>query len=141
MIITADIPGNPIAKKRPRFARRGKFVQTYNEQETEEGLFLARFMNTAKIENPLIGPLQIECIFHIKRPKGHYGTGKNQGILKKTSPIHHTSTPDVDNLLKFVCDSLNGYAWVDDSQIVIKYGEKVYAVDYPKTEITIEEIL
>jgi Holliday junction resolvase RusA-like endonuclease len=61
--------------------------------------------------------------------------------LKKTSPIHHTSTPDVDNLLKFVCDALNGYAWVDDSQIVIKYGEKVYAMDYPKTEITIEEIL
>lgn len=85
MIITADIPGNPIAKKRPRFARRGKFVQVYNEHETEEGLFLARFMNTAKIEKPLIGPLQIECIFYIKRPKSHYGTGKNQGILKK----HH----------------------------------------------------
>jgi Holliday junction resolvase RusA-like endonuclease len=29
------IPGKPIAKKRPRFARRGKFVTTYNDQQTE----------------------------------------------------------------------------------------------------------
>jgi hypothetical protein len=38
--ITMTIPGIPIAKKRPRFMRRGKFVQTYNCQESEEGRFM-----------------------------------------------------------------------------------------------------
>jgi hypothetical protein len=39
-MITIEIPGKPIAKKRPRFARIGKFVQTYSDQKTEEGRFL-----------------------------------------------------------------------------------------------------
>ncbi len=34
------IPGIPIAKHRPRFARRGKKTTTYSDQETEEGLML-----------------------------------------------------------------------------------------------------
>jgi len=110
------IPGDPIAKARPRFARRGQFVSTYNVQETEEGraLLLCR----DQIKEQFTGPIEASLWFFIRRPKSHYGTGRNAEILKKTSPVYPSvKPPDVDNYVKFYLDILNGVAWVDDAQI------------------------
>ena len=129
------IPGNPIAKKRPRFARRGKFVTTYNDQETEEGRFLWEIKQQIK-RPPIKEPIKISCIFYMPRPKSHYGTGKNVGKLKLNAPALHTKKPDLDNLEKFVYDCLNYVVWKDDSQIVESIAKKFYS-DKPKTEIKI----
>ncbi|MCK4525918.1 RusA family crossover junction endodeoxyribonuclease [candidate division WOR-3 bacterium] len=129
------IPGNPIAKKRPRFARRGKFVTTYNDQETEEGRFLWEIKQQIK-RSPIKGPIKISCIFYMPRPKSHYGTGKNAGKLKLNAPALHTKKSDLDNLEKFVYDCLNHVVWKDDSQIVESIAKKLYS-DKPRTEIKI----
>jgi len=133
------IEGKPVAKKRPRFARRGKFVATYSDQETEEGRFL--LLAKGQIPGPMAGPLRVECKFYLPRPKGHFGSGKNAGALKASAPLHHVNKPDADNLAKFCLDVLNGLAWADDAQIVALTGVKVYADDGPpRTEIEIMEI-
>jgi Holliday junction resolvase RusA-like endonuclease len=115
-MISITIPGKPIAKARPRFARRGKFVTTYSAQETEEGKFymLAR----EQIKERLSGPITVLISLYFKRPRSHYGTGKNAGILKDSAPVWHIQKPDVDNAAKFILDVLNGLAWDDDKQIV-----------------------
>jgi len=129
------IPGNPIAKTRPRFSRRGKFVITYNDQETEEGRFLWEVKQ--QIKCPLLeGPIKIACIFYMPRPKSHYGTGKNAKILKPNAPVFHTKKKDLDNLEKFVYDCLNHVVWKDDSQIVESMAQKIYS-NNPRTEIKI----
>ena len=129
------IPGKPIAKKRPRFARRGKFVMTYNDQETEEGRFLWEVKQ--QIKCPLLeGPIKIACVFYMPRPKSHYGTGKNAGKLKTNAPTLHTKKPDLDNMLKFCYDCLNQITWKDDSQIVENVAKKFYS-DNPRTDIKI----
>ena len=38
---------------------------------------------------PFTGPLKLEVTFFFPRPKGHFGTGKNAGILKATAPLFH----------------------------------------------------
>ena len=46
-------------------------------------------------------PIGAEITFTLARPKGHYGTGRNAGVLKTSAPafpISH-STGDVDKLL------------------------------------------
>ena len=131
------IIGKPIAKKRPRFARRGKFTVTYSDQETEEGKFYLDAKSQAK--ERLEGPLCVNMAFFLPRPKGHYGTGKNSGVLKASAPIYPVSKPDRDNLEKFASDCLNGLAWRDDSQIVDGRCRKLYEDHIgPRTEITIE---
>lgn len=131
---TIIIPGNPIPKLRPRFARRGKFVTTYTVQETEEAKFLLMFLQQwdgIPISNKAI---RVKLAFYMKRPKAHYGTGKNAGKLKPNAPFSHAKRPDLDNMIKWVLDCLNGSVWKDDSLISSISARKVYD-ENPRTEI------
>lgn len=74
----------------------------------------------------LSGPVSIVITFYMPRPKSHFGTGKNADNLKPTAPIHHTSKPDLDKLVRCVKDALTGIAWKDDSQVCVGIVRKLY---------------
>ena len=137
--IRLNVPGAPIAQKRPRFFRRGNFVGTYSEQETEAGRWIANALYGGEPIRPLNGPLSIVLQFHIARPKGHFGTGRNSGRVKPSAPFHPSKKPDIDNYVKFALDCLNGHAWVDDAQIVDLKAVKLYARE-PRTIIHVQEV-
>lgn len=135
------IPGKPVGKKRPRFARRGKFVSTYNDQETEEGKFILFLRDTYSGE-VLTGPLQIDLEFVFDRPKGHFGSGRNSHLLKPSSPKYHIIKPDKDNLEKFALDCMEGVVFKNDSQVYSGLTTKRYADQSDETahtKITIME--
>jgi len=125
------IPGKPIAKKRPRFSRRGKFVVTYNDQETEEGRWILEAKR--QIDRVIEGPVIAHMRFYMPIPKS---MAKRDCALVDAGQYYHTKKPDLDNLVKFAKDCLNGYAWRDDSQVVKLTALKVYARE-PRTEIEI----
>ena len=132
------IYGNPIGKARPKFARRGKHTMAYNPKESEEGLFAMRAKAMLGGKKPLQGAVAVHAEYFLPRPKGHYGTGKNSSKLKPSAPRHVLKKPDLDNLLKFSWDALNGVAWLDDSQVVESSESKRWADDgLPRTEISI----
>ena len=137
-MIEMCIPGEPISKARPKFARRGKFTQTYSTQETEEGKFIAQALQQLGGKS-LDGPLRFAMVCVKSRPKNHYGTGRNLGKVKVSSPVHPTTTPDTDNYVKFVLDCLNGVAYKDDAQIVEISAVKKFGKN-PRTEIIISKI-
>ena len=126
------IPGKPIAKKRPRFVRRGNFVGAYNAQETEEGRWIleAKSQVPHKFEE---GPILLTCVFTMPIPKG---MKKRDVTLAEAGQMYHTKKPDLDNLVKFVKDCLNGLAWHDDSQVVKLTATKNYGRN-PRTVIWI----
>ncbi|OPY83169.1 MAG: Endodeoxyribonuclease RusA [Smithella sp. PtaU1.Bin162] len=136
--ISLIIPGSPIAKKRPRFFRRGNFTGAYNPQETEEGRFMwevkSRLPEDFKII-PQGTPLFLQCIFCFPIPKS---ASKKQQELMKINSLKHTKKPDTDNCLKFVKDCLNSLVWHDDSQVYKVEAWKEYT-DHPHTLIRIEE--
>jgi len=136
------IPGNPIAKHRPRFARRGKFVTTYSDQETEEGKTFLLVKNQINGHKKFTDAVFVRSCFYMPRPKGHYGTGRNSGKLKPSAPEHHIKKPDVDNIVKFYFDILNDLVWNDDSQVISEFSEKKYCNpgEEPRTEIKIMEM-
>lgn len=138
-MIKIKVLGAPIAKKRPRFVRRGKFVGAYNAQETEESRWLWQVRQQMGDTMPLDGPLDVRMWFFLPRPKYHFGTGRNAGCLKASAPRHHTTKPDIDNLEKFVLDCLNGVAFKDDKQIVRVDKAKLYSTN-PRTEIVVKGV-
>lgn len=76
---------------------------------------------------PLKGPLKLEVIFYMPRPKYHYGTGRNARKLKLTAPSFHSVKPDATKLMRSTEDALKGIVWDDDSQVAIQYAMKPYS--------------
>ena len=78
----------------------------------------------------LEGPVFVRARFVFERPKGHYGTGKNAGVLKlfKTWVTSHQKG-DIDKHLRSVLDALTGVVFADDCQVAAVEAQKVYGVD------------
>jgi Holliday junction resolvase RusA-like endonuclease len=131
---TVTIRGNPIAKKRPRFVRRGKFVGTYNCQETEEGKFKWELLSQIGEMKPLEVPIRLTCRFFMPIPAS---ISNKKRALYEGCAVAHTKKPDLDNLIKFVKDCGNGVLWKDDSQIISITASKAYHPS-PATEIRID---
>ena len=107
----------PVAQGRPRFARRGKFVNTYDPKKSKDykklvAFEVRRFMQEGKV--PVFsGAISLRLSFYFPRIKGKYG-------------IYKETRPDCSNLAKGVEDALNGILWEDDSRIVVLSMEKRY---------------
>ena len=129
--------GIPQAQKRVKFSRFGNFVNVRDPSKADKHDFAAM----ASINTPddlITGAIMITLHFYFPRPKGHFGTGRNSDRLKASAPVLHTKKPDIDNLEKFVLDSLNKVMWKDDSQVFSVVKSKSYTLQDPRTEIKIE---
>ena len=77
---------------------------------------------------PIEGPVAVQLRFFYARPQDHYGTGRNDGILKDWAPYWPASKQDdVDKSARLVNDALV-YAGVlcDDGQVCVLRAEKRY---------------
>ena len=82
-------------------------------------------------------PLDLQLRFFIRRPKGHYGTGRNADKLRAGAPCYPVTKPDATKLLRAVEDALTGVIWMDDCQIVSQTVLKRYAKAEPYVEIKV----
>ena len=131
------IPGKPIAKKRPRFFRRGQHVGTYSDQVTEEGRWILRAREQIRGKEPIKGqPIEVSMEFFMPIPKSMSKKLRQQA---QEGVLFHTKKPDLDNLEKWVLDCLNGIAWGDDSSVVWIRSRKIYA-DNPRTAVIIRTL-
>ena len=126
------IINNCIAQKRHRFARG--FVYDPSSKDKKIAIQQIKEQFTGK---PYTDGLKIKFVFHIKRPKAHFRTGKYSNELKKTAPVYHIKRPDVDNYVKFYMDCMNKVVYLDDSQVIEIYAKKEYDDKESYTEIII----
>ena len=135
MDTTLEIIGNPTSQKRHRHTRWG----TYDPSSKDKKQFIDYITSSYNLKNfPTDEPLDLTMWFYMKRPKSHYGTGRNCDVLKKNHPTMHTKKPDIDNLIKFVLDAGNGLLWKDDSVVVNITAYKRYSNNKnPRTLIKI----
>lgn len=136
--IEFTVPGNPVALKRHRTVRVGKFNKNYDPSEGDKADFLTKAIEN-KPEIPWDEPLFVKFVFCFSRPKSHYRSGKNSHLLKEAAPKWHTGVPDFDNLEKFVGDALNGIFWKDDKVICSSATDKIYGPQ-PYIQIQISKL-
>lgn len=128
--VTIVIPGVPVPQGRPKFARRGNFVTTYDPDKSrkwkEHVKEHAEPQVTELFDKSI--PLSITAVFYMPRPASVSATKRPFHIVK----------PDVDNLVKGLTDALTGICWVDDAQIVEIRACKEYS-ETPQTVLMVEE--
>lgn len=90
---------------------------------------------------PMRGPVLVAASFEMPRPKSHYGTGGNAGVLKSGAPIWHTKTPDADKLVRALLDGLTAAAmFADDAQVAGIDAQKRYG-DTPGVRVVVTEVV
>ncbi len=125
------IPGEPVAKARPRVTRYG----TYTPEKTVNYETLIRELYIVGNHPKLEGPLRMDIVAYFKIPKSASKV-KRQGMIDGL--IRPTKRPDIDNIYKAFADGLEGVAYDNDSQIVTGMIQKWYAED-PRVEVMIEK--
>ena len=119
------IPGKVQAKQRPRFSKSG-IVYTPKETRVYEDfvrLCYSDYANQYQWE-PYDGQLRAEIEVFIQVPKSDSKLNKQAKIIGEIRP---TIKPDCDNLAKSILDSLNGWAYQDDKQIIELAVKKFYS--------------
>lgn len=86
------------------------------------------------------GAVRVSVTVYVRRPKSHYGTGRNAGIVKDSAPLFPSTRVDLDKQVRVVFDGItDAGVWGDDSQVVMLSAHKCYAdARHPGAAITID---
>lgn len=136
------IYGNPVPQGRPRFARIGKFVHTYDPEKSKNYKQLVRLWVTQYLKKidgfkPFQSALCVDLIFYLGIP---VSWSKKKRIEADNGLIRPIVKPDTDNLVKSVTDSCNGLLWVDDSVITDLHAKKRYTAGQARVEMVVREV-
>jgi Holliday junction resolvase RusA-like endonuclease len=91
----------------------------------------------------LTGAVGIEMLLRLERPKGHWRTGRNAGLLRDSAPRWPGGARfDVDKLARAVLDSLAGILFANDAQVADLHARKLYADEHnaPGAVIRVREL-
>jgi Holliday junction resolvase RusA-like endonuclease len=135
--ISFIVYGEPVAQGRPRFARRGNFVKTYDPQKSAE--YKDTVYSVAIQNRPpelLQGALAVTIGCYRSIPASF---SKRRTELAEAGEILPLTKPDVDNYAKGIKDALKGVIWRDDSQVVKLTVTKRYSKT-PRVEVTVREL-
>lgn len=132
------IEGEPVAKGRPKFARRGAFTTTYTPEKTREyeAMVAAEARATMAGAQPMSGPISIHLQLFLSIPASY---SKKKAQACRDGLVVPTKKPDWENVAKSVCDAFNGIVWNDDSQVVDAFVSKRFA-DSPCVVATITQL-
>lgn len=119
------IPGVPVGKGRPKFARRGSFTVAYTPEKTASyenlvKLAAAEAMNGREV---IAGAVCVGIHLFVT-PPASWSQKKQREAL--AGGIYPTSKPDLDNCLKGIMDACNEIVFKDDKQVVDVVVSKRY---------------
>jgi len=124
------VPGDPIPLMRPRISYQRKMYDAQQSAKLVYGIHVQNQHN----EKPLLdGPLHLDVTFFMNM----------NNVPKKLKPLKentlHYGRPDLDNLIKFVCEIGTSIIYKDDAQVSSISARKIYAYE-PRTEFSITPI-
>ncbi|MBC1935211.1 RusA family crossover junction endodeoxyribonuclease [Listeria grandensis] len=131
-----DIPLEPVAQGRPRFATRGKFTTAYDPPKSKKYKdTIKQMIKSTTPPKMLEGPLFVELTFYRNIPKSF---SKKERAAALAGTMLPTQKPDVDNYAKAILDAISGYFFHDDNQISDLVCRKRYS-DNPRTHVVLRE--
>ena len=133
-VIRITVPGQPNGKGRARVCLRGGYVRAYTPDST------AAYENLIKLAYGNRGisvvPVELAVTAYYRIPKSFSKRKRTEALSGVVRP---QTKPDIDNVVKVVCDALNKVAYNDDTQVVKIVAEKYYG-ETPGLVVEIKEV-
>ena len=144
-LLSVFVPGIPRPQGSMQLfrARNGHEVAKYSDRTIEwRHLVTAAVRHATAEQPPTRSAVVLHVVFHLPRSKGHFGTGRNAGVVRGSAPRWPASMPDLDKLIRAVGDGIGdaGTVWFDDAQVVEIRARKVYAAAEPGARIRVFEL-
>ena len=141
-MITLTIPGKIVAQQRPKFARHGDFIQTYDPKPCRDykkmvQLFANQAVAKQKGFKPYEKAVEVVLWFFFEIPASFSDAERLDAANGKIRPIVR---PDLDNLAKGVLDAVKGILWTDDSIIVTMHVKKFYTASQERVWMGVKGI-
>lgn len=132
------VPGEPQGKGRARIGKVGNFARMFTPAKTVAYEGLAAM--AAQAAMGLTTPFEGACAIHVD---AFYAVpasmSKKRQVMALEGQIRPTKKPDGDNILKAICDGINGVVWKDDVQAVDARVTKRYG-HTPCVHVTVAQI-
>ena len=121
------VPGKPQGKARAKTYHTNSITRTVTPEKTVlyENFIKERFIQTADgffVDKG--NPVHVTVNVSFTPPKN---TSKKRYVQMLNGEIPPLKKPDADNIVKVVCDALNGVAYHDDSQVIFVACAKRYS--------------
>ncbi|WP_435600800.1 RusA family crossover junction endodeoxyribonuclease [Streptomyces sp. C10-9-1] len=133
-ILTLTVYGKPAPqgskshKGGGRMVESSAYVKPWRERVVAVALDSLQHRDWTRLDAPLLVCMD----FFFDRPKSHFGTGRNAGLLKASAPARPTGPPDLSKLVRSTEDALQtAGAYRDDALIVSIATAKRYVDDGP----------
>jgi len=125
-VATFFVPGRPKGKGRPRFGW-GR-VHTPADTRQYEGKVSTLALRATGGRSPMRGAVKLTLVALFALPKK-----SSKGFPWR---------PDLDNIVKIICDAMNGLIYKDDAQVVCVSALKRFAADGEGVgvTVTVEEV-
>lgn len=137
MSVIFTVPGEPQGKARPRVTKFGAY--TPEKTVAYEQLIRTQYMAAAHRlgERPdMFAEQDVTIVAYFRIPKSEPAWVR-QAMLEGN--IRPKRKPDLDNIIKVVCDALNKFAWHDDAQVTHVACAKYYGAT-PHLQVEIRAI-
>jgi crossover junction endodeoxyribonuclease RusA len=140
-VVIFECAGVPVGQGAHSISKSGHIYETSKGHKS----WRQELVEAGKIAKPegfamITEPVEVVVTFIFPRLKSHYGTGRNAGVLKGGAPLTHASFPDLDHLLRCLCDSLELAGLIkNDNQICSLQATKIYG-DEPGAYVMITEV-
>ena len=135
MIYRFTVYGKPQPKQRPRFNKYTGATYTPKETRLYETEVKYYFLRDNPRARKLDGAVSVRIDAYFEPPKSTAKTVREKMYLGVIRPA---KKPDADNIIKSICDALNGLAYVDDGQVVSVSCRKLYS-DVARCEVIITD--
>ena len=142
--IRFEIPGQPIAQPRARWARSGHAYTPDNGIKAYKSAIAIRAALEGKRQRleATRDAHELEVEFVFQRPASHWT--KAGGLTSSAQPFPPKRCGDFDNLAKAVADAItdSGAIWEDDDQVVQAVVRKRYGSrkELPRTVVVIRRL-
>jgi len=141
-VIVRGIPGPQGSK---RHVGGGRMIESSKKVKPWREAVVAAAVEARAEAAALTGPLAVEMVFTLTRPRGHYRSGRNAHLLGTRAPAQPATKPDLSKLARSTEDALTTAGVYRDDALIAEYrrlakvwaGEDPDALDSPGAVIRI----
>lgn len=138
MIWIFEVPGEPQGKGRARVGRVAGHARMFTPEKTVayEGLVAMVAAQAMEGADPTEKPCALDLMIVFGVPASWSSKKRD---LATSGSLYPAKKPDTDNVIKAVCDGMNGIVWRDDVQAVDVLARKRYGLR-PGVKVVVREL-